>query len=80
MDSGGKQCFSVTKALSLIKPILLNFKVSDGWVQGFRRCFNLVMRARTSIAQMLRADLESKLTNFRQEVKLILLTSQSRTT
>ena len=57
------------KALSLIKPILPNFKASDGWVQGFRRHFNLVMRARTSIAQMLPADLESKLTNFRQEVK-----------
>lgn len=60
-----------TKALSLIKPILPNFKASDGWVQGFRRRFDLVLRARTSIAQMLPADLESKICNFRQEVKFI---------
>ncbi len=60
-----------TKALSLIRPILPNFKASDGWLRGFRMRYNLVMRARTSIAQMLPADLESKVCNFRQQVKFV---------
>ena len=59
------------KALSLIKPLLPDFKASDGWLYGFRKRFDLVLRARTSIAQTLPADLESKVVNFRQTLHFI---------
>ncbi len=56
------------KALSLIKAVLPNFKASDGWVKGFMRRHNLVLRAKTSIAQQLPKDLESKISEFRRQV------------
>ena len=59
------------KALSLIKPIIPDFKASDGWLHSFRKRFDLVLRAQTSLAQALPADLESKLSNFRQELSFI---------
>ena len=56
------------KALSLIKPIIPSFKASEGWARGFLQRNNLVLRAKTSIAQMLPADLEEKIARFRQDV------------
>lgn len=59
------------KALSLIRPILPDFKASGGWLNGFKRRFDLVLRARTSIAQALPADLEQKIDTFRQQVNFV---------
>ena len=59
------------KALSLIKPSLPNFKASDGWLRKFLSRNNLVLRAKTSMAQMLPCDLEEKIDHFRQNVRYI---------
>ena len=59
------------KALSLIMPVLPNFKASDGWARGFLKRNNLVLRAKTSIAQSLPGDLENKIYEFRRKVKQI---------
>ena len=56
------------KAMSLIKPVL---QASDGWVRAFLKRHNLVLRAKTSIAQALPGDLENKINEFRKEVKRI---------
>ena len=59
------------KAHTLIKPVQPTFTASDGWVRGFLRRHNLVLRSRTSIAQTLPADLEEKNTRFRQDVYFV---------
>ena len=59
------------KALSLIKPVLPGFKASDGWLRKFLARNNLVLRAKTSIAQTLPCDLENKVQPFRQRVNYI---------
>ena len=41
------------KAMSLVKPTLPNFKASEGWVRKFLVRNDLVLQARTSIAQTL---------------------------
>lgn len=56
---------------SLIKPENPNFKASDGWLRKFLARNNLVFRAKTSLAQSLPKDLESKITQFRQKVKYV---------
>ena len=56
------------KCLSLIKVVLPNFNASNGWVKGFMRRHNLVLRAKTSIAQQLPMDLENKIGEFRRQV------------
>ena len=56
------------KSLCLIKAVLPNFKASNGWVKGFMRRHNLVLRANTSIAQQLLKDLENKIGEFRRQV------------
>ncbi len=57
------------KALALIKPHNPNFKASDGWVRKFIRRHNLVLRARTSVAQKLPSDLEDKIETFYVDVR-----------
>ena len=59
------------KVLSLIKPVLPGFKASDGWLSKFLARNNLVLRAKTSIAQTLPCDLENKVQPFRQRVNYI---------
>lgn len=59
------------KALSLIKPILPDFKASVGWFHGFMLRNNLSLRAKTGVAQMLPADLEEKVAHFRQSINHI---------
>ena len=58
------------------------FKASDGWAQKFKRRHNLVMRARTSMAQKLPGDLhvESKVVSFRDEVHSIRSRTDMTTT
>lgn len=56
------------KALSLIKDVTPGFKASECWVRKFLKRNNLVLRAGTSIAQSLPADLERKLSQFRQSI------------
>ena len=48
-----------------------SFRASDGWPQRFKMCHNLVMQARTSMAQKLPGDLESKMESFRNKVHSI---------
>ena len=59
------------KGLSLIKPSLPNFKASLGWLDRFLARHNLVLRARTSIAQTLPCDLEEKIAQFHQSVRYV---------
>ena len=59
------------KASSLVKPIMPDFKASEGWVRKFLARNNLVLRARTSIAQTLPSDLEEKVARFHQNVTYI---------
>ena len=56
-------------ALTLIKPVSPNFKASEGWVKGFMTRHNLVLRAKTTIAQELPGDLETKIAEFRRQVR-----------
>ena len=58
------------KALSLIRPVLPVFKASEGWCRKFLCRTNLVYRAAISMAQTLPADLERKISEFRQQVFL----------
>ena len=46
------------KALSLVKPHQPDFKASKGWLRRFLVRHNLLLRARTSVAQKLPKDLE----------------------
>ena len=59
------------KGLSLIKPSLQGFKASQGWLRRFLARHNLVLRARTSIAQTLPCDLEEKIVQFHQSVHYV---------
>ena len=59
------------KGLSLIKPSLPGFKASQGWLRRFLARHNLVLRARTSIAQTLPCDLEEKIVQFCQSVRYV---------
>ena len=59
------------KGLSLIKPSAPDFKASDGWLRRFLSRNNLVLRAKTSMAQILPCDLEDKFAQFRQNVQYI---------
>ncbi len=57
---------------AVLSPVNPTFKASDGWAQKFmRRRHNLVLRARTSMAQKLPGDLEYKVVAFRDEVQSI---------
>ena len=64
-------CEIKVKAMALIKPVQPNFKASGGWVKAFMRRHNLVLRAKTSIAQELPKDLENQICEFRRQVKYI---------
>lgn len=55
----------------VISQVNTAFKASDGWVQKFMRRHNLVLRARTSMAQKLPGDLEYKVVAFRDEMRSI---------
>ena len=57
------------QAVTVIQPINPSFKGTRGWAQKFMRRNDLVMRAKTSIAQKLPAALEQKMTAFLQSVK-----------
>ena len=57
--------------LSLIKPSAPDFKASDGWLRKFLSRNNLVLRAKTSMAQILPCDLEDKIAQFRQNVQYV---------
>ena len=59
------------KGLSLIKPSFPEFKASQGWLRRFLARHNLVLRARTSMAQTLPCDIEEKITQFRQSVRYV---------
>ena len=67
------------KASSLVKPIMPDFKASEGWVRKFLARNNLVLRARTSIAQTLPSDLEEKVARFHQNVTYIYIYEQMLT-
>ena len=41
-----------------------DFKASDGWAHKFMRCHNLVLRAKTSLAQKLPGTLEERIQAF----------------
>lgn len=56
------------KALSLIKDVTPGFKASGCWVSKFLKRNDLVLRAGTSMAQTLPADLERKLAQFHQTI------------
>lgn len=58
-----------TKALALIKQANPAFKASVGRLRKFLRRHNLVLRACTSIAQLLPADLEHKIAQFHAKVQ-----------
>ena len=45
-----------------------NFKASDGWLQKFMQRHSLTLRAKTSIAQKLPANLEEKISGFHFQV------------
>ena len=57
------------KAKELMVPISPNFAASNPWLQGFMRCYKWSLRARTSLAQNLPAQLEQKLCGFFTEVE-----------
>lgn len=59
------------KGLSLIKPSAPDFKASDGWLRKFLSRNNLVLRAKTSVVQILPCDLKDKIAQFRQNVQYI---------
>ena len=57
------------KAKVMITPYNSDFKASDGWVQSFKHRHSLSLRARTTMAQKLPANLEDKITSFHSFVK-----------
>ena len=61
------------KAMLLVKPHNPAFHGSTGWLRRFVRRHNLVLRASTSVAQKLPRDLECKIEEFKQEVKVVQL-------
>ena len=56
------------KGLSLITPSVLDFQACDSWLRKFLSRNNLVLRAKTSMAQILQCDLEEKIAQFRQNI------------
>ena len=60
----------VDQAATVIQPINPSFKGTKGWAQKFMRINDLVIRAKTSVAQKLPAALEQKMTDFLQAVKV----------
>ena len=58
------------KAMSLIKEHNPAFKASEGWLRKFICHHSLVLHAKTSVAQKLPSDLESKKVSvFHEEIK-----------
>lgn len=61
-------CVSVqslqVKAMVLIREANPDFKASHGWAQKFMKRHSPVLQARTSLSQMLPADIEAKLASF----------------
>ena len=46
-----------------------SFQASEGWLRKFMHCHSIVLRAKTSVAQKLPKDLESKIEAFYKEVQ-----------
>lgn len=61
----------IDQAVTVIQPINPSFKGTRGWAQKFMRRNDLVIRAKTSVAQKLPAALEQKMTDFLQAVRLV---------
>ena len=59
----------IDQAVTVIQPINPSFKGTRGWAQKFIRRNDLVIRAKTSIAQKLPAALEQKMTAFLRSVR-----------
>ena len=59
------------QAKIVVTPTNTAFRASDGWAKRFKRCHNLVMRVRTSMAQKLPGDLESKVQSFKDKVRSV---------
>ena len=59
------------KAMSLIKEHNPDFKASEGWLRKFIHRHSLVLRAKTSVAQKLPSDLESKVSMFHGEITTV---------
>ena len=59
------------KGKDLICPDQSDFKASDGWSHKFMRCYNLVLRAKTSLAQKLPGTLEEIIKAFQKQLKRV---------
>ena len=59
----------IDQAVVVIQPTNSSFKGTRGWAQKFMRRNDLVIRAKTSVAQKLPAALEQKMTAFLQAVR-----------
>ena len=59
----------IDQAVAVIQPTNSSFKGTRGWAQKFMRRNDLVIRAKTSVAQKLPAALEQKMTAFLQAVR-----------
>ena len=59
------------KGLSLIKPSAPDFKACDSWLRRFLSRNNLVLQAKTSMAQIIPYDLKDKIAQFYQNVQYI---------
>ena len=57
------------KARALITPHNPSFKASEGWLRKFMRRHSIALRAKTSVAQKLPKDLESKIEAFYKKVQ-----------
>ena len=57
------------KAAEIITPTVSSFMASRGWAQKFMRWNDIVVRAKTTVAQKLPATLEKKMTKFHAAVK-----------
>lgn len=55
-------------AISLASDQLADFKVSQGWLQKFLKCFGFSLRRRLSTAQKVPGDFEEKLIEFQRYV------------
>ena len=59
----------IDQAFLVIQPLNPSFKGTRGWSQNYIESNNLVIRAKTSVAQKLPAALEQKMTDFLQAVR-----------